>query len=291
MRYSKSVAGHTLQGFFALFFLAAFMAVAQAAETGLLWKLEAPGGKTSYLYGTMHSDDPRVTDFPAPVIKALLDSDVFMMETLPPANPSIFLMEDGRLDQLLSEQEFVQVVKLADFHSMHTDIAALMKPWLLAVIFDLPKPQTPYTQDALLMSLAQGKSKPVRGLETTEEHFGALDSFTIEEQLVMLRSVLKRSAGEKERNFEAMVKAYLSADPENIEKLNDRITGSILPRELWGRMRSKLLDERNILMADRIARQADQAGIFIAVGASHLPGKGGLIARLRSAGYKVTPVN
>src|SRR5690606_14164851 len=111
--------------------LFSFMAVAQANETGLLWRVEAPGGKTSYLFGTMHSDDSRVTDFPPVVMKSLLDSDIFMMETLPPSNPAIYLMENDRLDHMLDEQEFVQVIKLADFHAMHTDIATRMKPWLL----------------------------------------------------------------------------------------------------------------------------------------------------------------
>lgn len=271
--------------------MVAFMPLSQATETGLLWKMESQDGNTSYLFGTMHSDDRRVTDLPPAVMQALLNSDVFLMETLPQPNPAIFLMENHRLDHLLTEQEFVQVIKLADFHSMHTDIATLMKPWLLAVVFDLPKPQTPYTQDTMLMSLAQGKSKTIRGLETTEEHFGVLDSFTLDEQLVMLRAVLKRSAKDKERNFESLVAAYRSGNPEKIEKLNDKITGSILPKDLWARMRTKLLDERNVLMAERIAEQARQSNLFVAVGASHLAGRTGLIARLREAGYQLTPVN
>lgn len=271
--------------------LLSFMAVAQANETGLLWKLEAPSGKTSYLFGTMHSDDPRLTDFSPKVMQSLLDSDVFMMETLPPQNPAIYLMENGRLDHMLNEQEFLQVIKLADFHSMHTDIATLMKPWLLAVVFDLPKPQTPYSQDALLMSLAHGKSKQIRGLETIEEHFRTLDSFSIEDQLVMLRAVLKRSQKDKERNFEELVNVYLSGDTAKIEQLNDKITGGILPKELWARMRNKLIEERNVLMAQRIAEQAANSNLFVAVGASHLPGQDGLIALLRKAGYQVSAVN
>lgn len=279
-----------IRGLFAALIFS-FMTLAQANETGLLWKVEAPGGATSFLFGTMHSDDPRVTDFSSQVMKSLLDSDVFIMETLPPSNPAIYLMVNGRLDHMLNEQEFVQVIKLADFHAMHTDIATQMKPWLLAVIFDLPKPQTPYSQDALLMSLAQGKSKVIRGLETTEEHFGALDSFSIEDQLVMLRAVLKRSAQDKERNFEELVKVYLSGDITRIGELNEKITGDVLPEDLWARMRTKLIDERNVLMAERIAAQAEKSNVFVAVGASHLAGKDGLIARLRNAGYRVSVVN
>lgn len=289
MRASSCAFAGLVRGlFFVLLF--GFIAVAQAQDKGLLWKLEAPGGKTSYLFGTMHSDDRRVTDFPPSVMKALLDSDVFLMELQPPQDPSVYLMKEGRLDHMLTEQEFVEVIKLADFHSMHTDIATTMKPWLLAVIFDLPKPQTPYSQDAMLMSLAHGKSKTVRALESVEEHFGVLDSFSIEDQLVMLRAVLKRSPQQRERNFEELVKTYLSGDLDRIIEVNARTSGDMLPEELWARILKKLLDERNVRMAERIVLQANENSVFVAVGAAHLPGDGGLLARLRSAGYQVTPV-
>ena len=289
MRASSCAFAGLVRGlFFVLLF--GFIAVAQAQDKGLLWKIEAPGGKTSYLFGTMHSDDRRVTDFPPSVMKALLDSDVFLMELQPPQDPSVYLMKEGRLDHMLTEQEFVEVIKLADFHSMHTDIATTMKPWLLAAIFDLPKPQTPYSQDAMLMSLAHGKSKTVRALESVEEHFGVLDSFSIEDQLVMLRAVLKRSPQQRERNFEELVKTYLSGDLDRIIEVNARTSGDMLPEELWARILKKLLDERNVRMAERIVLQANENSVFVAVGAAHLPGDGGLLARLRSAGYQVTPV-
>lgn len=290
MRASSYAFAGLVRGLFFVLLLG-FMAVAQAQDKGLLWKLEAPGGKTSYLFGTMHSDDRRVTDFSPAVMQALLDSELFLMELQPPQDPSVYLMKEGRLDHMLTEQEFVEVIKLADFHSMHTDIATTMKPWLLAVIFDLPKPQSPYTLDAMLMSLAQSRSKPIRALETIEEHFTVLDSFSIEDQLVMLRSVLKRTPEQRERNFEELVKTYLSGDLDKIIEVNARQSGEQLPPELWERVLQKLLDERNVRMAERIQQQAAERSIFIAVGAAHLPGKGGLLARLRSAGYQVSPVN
>jgi len=63
--------------------LLSFMAVAQAADTGLLWKVQSPDGKSSYLFGTMHTDDARVTDFSPQLEQALADSDAFARAMLP----------------------------------------------------------------------------------------------------------------------------------------------------------------------------------------------------------------
>lgn len=279
--------------FFALtpaFFLA-YGQLALAKDVGLLWKLQAPSGKVSHLFGTMHSDDPRINDFTPALKEALKGSEAFMMEVLPASDPAIYLMENGQnLHELMNEKEIEKVLELAEFHSMHREAALTMKPWLLAMIFDLPKPQSPFTQDVMLYSMAQSQGLEVLGLEDTQEHFGSLDSFSREEQLTMLRAVLKRTQAEKEKDFEALLKAYLSGDTAKIGLLDDDITGGMLPKALWDKMRVKLLDERNTRMTERIVSESSQRPVFIAVGASHLGAKGGLIERLRAAGYQVTKV-
>ena len=51
-----------------------------------------------------------------------------------------------------------------------------------------------------------------------------------------------------------------------------------------------LLADRNETMAERAAPLLAKGGAFIAVGALHLSGKGGLIELFRKAGYQVTNV-
>ena len=169
---------------------------AQASDNGLLWKIEAPSGKTSYLLGTIHTDDQRVTEFSPKIIEAFNQTEVFMMETLPPRDPSIFMLKQGTVAELVTEKEFDQIRELADFHSMHIEAAMRMKPWLLAVIFDLPKPKSLFSMDELLLAKSEEKLKTIKGLEKTSEHFSVLDSISIDDQMVMLRAVLKRSQTE-----------------------------------------------------------------------------------------------
>ena len=263
---------------------------ALAADNGLLWKLEAPGGKVSYLLGTMHTDDQRVTEFSPKISEAFNKTEAFMMETLPPRNPSIFMMKQGTVAEMLTEKEFDQVRELADFHSMHIEAAMHMKPWLLAVIFDLPKPKALYSMDELLMAKAEEQDKKIIGLEKTSEHFSVLDAVSMDDQMVMLRAVLKRSQKDKERDFERLLKAYQSGDLKKIIDLDDKITGGMLPKAVWENMRVKLIDERNAGMAEGLVSEAKDQSVFAAVGASHLAGEGGLLGRLRAAGFVVTPV-
>jgi uncharacterized protein len=270
------------------FIFAVLAFAAQATEKGLFWKLESPTGKTSYLFGTMHTDDNRVSDMTPNMLEAMKSVDTFMMEAEPTQDPSIFMMKEASLPSLLTQAEFDQVRDLAEFHAMHLGAAMQMKPWLLAVIFDLPKPQTEFAQDNLLLTKSEDFGKEIKGLESSQEHFSIMDAFSIDEQMVMLRAVLKRTPEQKEADFEKLMAAYLAGDSDKISALDEKITGGMLPKELWAKMRAKLLDERNVKMAQRSIVAANEKPLFIAVGASHLAGDNGLLAAFKKAGFKLS---
>jgi len=271
-----------------LFFIAS--SSVYALENSLLWKVESPSGIVSYLLGTIHTDDQRVTDFSPKIMEAFNQTEMFMMETLPPRDPSIFMLKQGTVAEMLTEKEFDQVRDLADFHAMHIEAAMRMKPWLLAVIFDLPKPKSLYSMDELLLAKAEETLKTIKGLEKTSEHFSVLDSISLDDQLVMLRAVLKRSQRDKERDFEKLLKTYQSGDLKKITMLDEDITGGMLPKALWQSMKVKLIDERNVGMADGFIANASGNSVFAAVGAAHLGGEGGILNRLTDAGFTVSPV-
>ena len=262
--------------------------IAQATEKGLFWKMESPKGVVSYLFGTIHTDDSRVSDISPNVLEAIKSVDTFMMEAGENNDPSVMLLKEGNLASQLTEAEFDQVRELADFHVMHMGAAMQMKPWLLAVVFDLPKPQTPFNLDNLLMTKAEELGKNVAGIETAKEHFGVMDDFSTDEQMVMLRAVLKRTPEQKEADFESLMTEYLQGDSDKITALNEKITAGMLPADIWAKIKDKLLDKRSVLMAERAIPVANEKPIFIAVGASHLAGDIGLINAFKKAGYKLT---
>lgn len=282
---------YSIKQYVIAFILFSVVLTAQAADKSLFWKAESPTGITSYLFGTMHTDDNRITDFSPAILDALKSVDTFMMEVSPGQDPKLLMLPEGNIATLMTNEEFEQVRELADFHVMHLGAAMQMKPWLLAVIFDLPKPQTPFAQDNLLMTTAEDLGKNTVGIETAQEHFGVMDSFSLDEQMTMLRAVLKRTPEQKERDFERLMAAYLNGDADSIGQLDEKITGGMLPDNLWLKMRKKLLDDRNVVMAERTLAKAKQSATFVAVGASHLAGKTGLIAAFKQAGFKLTPLS
>lgn len=265
--------------------LFALLSTPALAERGLFWKAESKTAPTIYLFGSIHTDDNRVTDFAPSVLAALKSVDAFMMESDAPQDPRMLQTNDTDLKSSLSPKELEQLYALADFHVMHRDIALRTKPWLLAVVFDSPRPLTPYAQDNLLMRLAEDNGKEVQGIESAAEHFAVMDSLTSAEQLALLRQVLKRSQQAKERDYEQLIKAYLKGDANKLAALNAHTTGSMLPTPLWEKMRVKLLDERNAVMTQRVLAKAQDKSLFVVVGASHLAGPTGLIASLKHAGY------
>jgi uncharacterized protein YbaP (TraB family) len=286
---NKKIITQTISFLCVFLMLWAFALSAYATDKGLFWKLESPTGKVSYLFGTIHTDDNRVTNFGPNITNAIKSVDTFMMESAENRDPSVMMLKEGSLASFLTEAEFDQVRELADFHTMHMGAAMQMKPWLLAVVFDLPKPQTPFAQDNMLMSESENAAKNVVGIESAKEHFAVMDDFSMDEQLVMLRAVLKRTLAQKEADFERVMAAYADGDSDKIKSLDEEVTSGMLPKELSQKIIDRLLVKRNVVMAERATAVAKDSSVFIAVGASHLAGDDGLIAAFRKAGFKLTP--
>ena len=261
-----------------------------ANEHGIFWKLKAPNGSTHYLFGTMHTDDNRIITF-LPIVKQSLNaSDLLVVEIASDDHAKNLLMSNHSLTSDLNEAELNQIKKLSEFHVMYFENVVRMKPWLLAIIFDSPKPSNEFNQDFLLMSMASDLDKDVTGIESSQEHFAIMDSLSFDDQLVMLRSVLKKTEKERLSDYKLLMKEYLLADLDRIRKTDEELTGKLLPPDLWAKMKIQLMDERNKKMVTKIKELSKDKQLFIAVGASHLAGQDGLLNQLRQSGFKMSPM-
>lgn len=264
--------------------------LAYANERGLFWKLKAPNGSTHYLFGTMHTDDNRIIKFLPIVKKSVNASDLLLVEIAPNDHSQNLLMQNHSLATDLNETELKQIKKLAEFHVMHFENVIRMKPWLLAIIFDSPKPHTEFNQDYLLTAMAEDLDKEVIGLESSKEHFATMDSLSNDEQLIILRAVLKKTEKEKLSDYNLLMKHYISGDVEQIRKTDERLTGKLMSEAMWAKIKVQLMGERNKKMAIKIKELSKDKQLFIAVGASHLAGQDGLLNQLRDSGFKMSPI-
>jgi uncharacterized protein YbaP (TraB family) len=224
------------------------------------------------------------------VKKSINASDLLLVEITPGDHSQNLFMKNYSLVSHLNAEELNQIKKLSEFHVMYFENVIRMKPWLLAIIFDSPKPHTEFNQDYLLMAMAEDLDKEVLGIESSKEHFASMDSLSLDEQLMMLRAVLKKTEKERLYDYNLLMKEYLSADVEQIRKTDEQLTGKLLPKALWAKIKIQLMDERNKKMAIKIKELAQDKQLFIAVGASHLSGKDGLLSQLRDSGFKLTPL-
>ena len=256
----------------------------------IFWQITDLEGKKHYLFGTIHTDDNRVSNFKPIVEEKLKEIDIFVMEADEIIDRSILQVDPKVYDGYLSDEELEKINLLADFHTMPREYILLMKPWILAVIFDSPRPITPFNQDNLLKSKAEDFMKITQGLETPSEHFKALDKFTIDEQMALLKAVLKKDLEQKEKNYELLLSAYLSFDTEKILNTDMLITKSLVSKAIWEKMEYYFLTRRNKFFGERVKELIKGNKIFIAVGASHLGGETGLLNQFKKAGFKLEPI-
>jgi len=262
----------------------------KAEMNSIFWQITDLEGKEHYLFGTIHTDDNRVSNFKPIVTEKLKEIDIFVMEADEVIDRSILRVNPKLYNGYLTEEELEKINLLADFHTMPREHILSMKPWILAVIFDSPRPITPFNQDNLLKSKAEDFMKITQGLETPQEHFKALDKFTIDEQMALLKAVLKKDLEQKEVDYELLVSAYLTFNTEKILNTDTLITKSLVSKATWEKMEYYFLTRRNKFFGERVKELIKGNRVFIAVGASHLGGDTGLLKQFSDAGFKLKPM-
>jgi len=271
----------------AFLFLSLFLTLSIGAnENSIFWELESPEGKQIFIFGSIHVDDNRVVDFSDSVNNAMKKSDLFVSETNNVNNLKALEGLGGEYNTYLSDEDFQKISELSDFHSIDTEFAIKLKPWLLGFIFSSPQAMNPFSQDNLLKVTASNYGLASKGLETVGEHYSVLDSLSPEDQFQILKNVLNLSEVDKEKNYQLMIKTYLTFNLNKILNVDEEITKSIVPEKVWSSVKSELIHKRNKLFFNRLLILAKKNVLFVAVGASHLAGDDGLLQQFFQAGFK-----
>ena len=265
---------------------------------GLLWKIEGGGAAPSYLFGTIHLSDKRVTTLPGPVADAIAATETLSIEVLLNAAAAVHMLgrimitEGQTLDQILGNALFTRVVDAAVPYGLSRDMVKHMKPWAMWLTLSLPpeemKAASGMPLDQALQADAMRKGKPVYGLETIDEQLDSVAGFSEDEQIALLASAVE-DRPMVEAMLEQMTRLYLARDIAAIYDLMLSPSWNI-ERAIVDTMMERLIDVRNLRMTERMIARLDEGAAFVAVGAMHLPGEHGMLRLLEQRGYTVSRV-
>ncbi len=283
--------------FFLFIFLAACATLTPKeviTSPGLLWLIEKPGVQPSYIFGTIHSEDPRVTTIPDRVYSAFSAADSVAFEILldnkssQEAARAMFFTDGRELKSVVDRKTYSQAVDAMKHNKIDEGIVNMMKPWAIFVTLNLPVQKTGLFLDVILFNEAKKKNKELIGLEEIMEQVDALAGMSDADQIVLLKSTLQ----EYEKNSDFMDKlldVYLSRDLEKILTLYEKYQLTIEPR-VAKIFNQRILIARNYRMLERMQILLEKGNSFVAVGALHLPGDEGILNLLRLQHYQVTSV-
>lgn len=269
--------------------------LADTQQTGLLWQISKPGLKSSYLLGTIHSNDPRVIKLPPAIHQRFTAADSVTLEmTLGFSNImksffSIYLPPEKTLDRLIDKTEYTRLVKLLNEYGVPEEATKRLKPLATMMILSAPKSPSGVFLDLQLYQQAKAAKKPVYGLETVEEQLAIFDVLSIDEQVMLLKDSIKY-LDDMPAILEKLHKLYLQRDLTALLKFNEEYMNQGEYQELVKKLMQKLIDDRNVLMAKRMQPRLSEGNAFIAVGALHLPGDKGILKLLEAQGYRTSPV-
>ncbi len=286
---------------------ARLVAEAAAVPNGsdLLWKVEKPDVEPSWLFGTMHLTDPRVTNLTEPARAAYESAGTVIIETtdiLDQARmmaamierPDLMMYTDGTtLTSSLPPDKAKIIEDALSARDIPPASVAEMKPWMLAATLSIPACETARKAaglpmlDVKLAEDAKADGKPVRGLESIIDQLDAMASLPLDFHIEGLIATLDLR-DRIEDIFETMVVLYDRGETGMIWPLFRAVLpdGDVAGYEAF---ETVMIDARNETMRKNALPFLDAGGAFIAVGALHLPGERGLVEMLRASGYTLSP--
>lgn len=276
----------------------------------LLWKIEGPGvAKPSYLFGTMHlGSEALVTLHPA-AEKAFTAATTVHTETQldaasQVAAAGVMTRGDGKtLTEVVGEELAERLetelkaihpeLDLAPFEPLKTWVVAYSLPFLPEQMAGI-KPL-----DLVLWERAVEAGKKTAGMQEIKDQMEGFNALTEAEQSRFLATTLEylaRTRRDGEDPLKEAVEIYLSGDTGQIDEVGSKwildMSGG-RDNPLAKKLLKRILNERDVIMADYIARvlKKDPGGThFFAAGSAHYTGKTGVRAHLEKKGYRITRI-
>lgn len=283
---------------------------AKHPDKPLLWKISGNGlTQPSYLFGTIHLGDPRVTTLHPAAQKAFdsaesVQTEVPLDQASQMAMVPLMMRKDGKkLDDSIGEEIAAGLNAELKLINPALDSKAFqpLATWSIAIVLPVLSDQMAgrTALDQKLWNNAASAGKATGSIEEPKGQLGFFLELKEEDQVSLLAETLEilrkdRAAGRD--SIEKLKEAYISGDTEKIAAEMDRGIAEMAAgkhKELGERMMKRLLTDRNKTMAESIAgtlKKEPGKIHFFAAGAAHFTSGESIISHLEKAGYGIARI-
>lgn len=269
------------------------------------WKATR-GDATLHLIGTMHLSDPRL-DAPLERLRSTIErADLLLLEMTSEdelalqqslsTDPSILLMPDATLPDLLDAAQWEQMSNALNARGLPPFMAARFQPWYVSILLAIP-PCASATDlagggmDARIEEIAASAGIPRAALEDVNTIFDAFADQPRDVQIDMMLSSLVDPAINEDL-FATMLASYFDEAPAEGWAMSTILAARYSPidgkaaADIFATMEQELLIDRNRAWIPVLldATQAHDT-VIAAFGAAHLPGRDGVLALLEAEGF------
>ncbi|MBU2980942.1 TraB/GumN family protein [Lentibacter algarum] len=277
---------------------------------GLLWQAQK-GAQTFTVFGTYHlphaQTEAHVTALWPTALSAdvsyfemtAADSELAQTEML--SNSDLMFYNTGpTLPELLSDGDWKHVASEMGKRNFPSFMAAKMKPIFVMSMMGMTPCTLELMQsggdgskgiDTLLASALSAANRETQSIEHYTAALEALDTFTRDEQVAMLKLSLLSEIAPQDM-IQTLLETYLEGEIAQFWQFTKQMSldeGGPTAEADFARFEDALLNRRNHAWIDRLSSEKHDT-VFIAVGAAHLIGEQGLLNLLAERGYTVTPL-
>ncbi|HXF78609.1 MAG TPA: TraB/GumN family protein [Usitatibacter sp.] len=278
--------------------LAALAAALPACAVSYLWEVTSLTNRV-YLFGTVHAGMASWYPLPRAVEDAFEDSPVLVVEAditdpdlMQKSARATIYTPPANLSTHVPPEDFARFKRLLPRYRLPLDQVIQMKPFMAASLLVFSEwGRLGYDAgngvDVYLLKRAKREKKTIVEIEGVDTQIALMDSLTDAENLAVFHGTLEAiDSGLADEQVKGMVAAWQEGDPDAVlavaKKYDDRIP-------VAAEVEEKFIWSRHDAMVAKIQDYLDHGKErhFVAVGALHLSGPRGLLAKLRARGYVV----
>lgn len=262
-----------------------------------LWSFEGPGG-SGYLLGSIHLLKKEFYPLPSAILNAFAECRALAVEAdisqeklaasaLAQLQRGMYDENDSLRNHISPETWDLTAGKLEEL-GMNIDGFSRFKPWMLALtIVSMKMMSMGYDPrwgvDRYFLDNAPEEMEilELEGLEAQMELFDGF-SDTMNDRFLLYNI---QETEQAEEQVETMITAWLKGDAGVMETM---LTRSVRKHPELAELYEVIIYERNRGMTEKILQWLSrERRLFVVVGAAHLVGDKGLIARLKRRGYRL----